>query len=463
MLQQIFKSIQNNNGRAYLVGGYVRDFILSNGKSLEDESFKDIDIEVFGLSYDELIKILSEFGKVDLVGKSFGVIKLTTKSGIDYDFNLPRRDSKNGIGHKGFTVVVDHTMTIEEAAARRDFTINSISIDVNGNIIDPYNGKFDIENRVLKPTSEAFKEDSLRVLRGFQFSARFNMNPSVGCCMDSVEMKVDYNNLPKERVWTEWEKWASKGKHYSTSLRYLKNVYWSSLYPELHAIYDVKQDFQFHPEGTVDIHTGFVLDHMAEICERENIIGEDRLVLIFAALCHDFGKATTTKLEFKAKYNREVITANGHEAAGGPLTRSFLESIGCPEKIIERVIPLVVNHMVTCQTLSDRAIRRLSVRLGKATIKELCFLIEADHCGRPPLAKKLSDNLIHLIYKATALGIIDGKPEAVVKGQDIVDFGYKPGPIVGKIQKKLYDMQINGKFAVKYDGLSRIKSFVHEF
>lgn len=340
MLQQIFKSIQNNNGSAYLVGGFVRD------KFLDIES-KDIDIEVFGLDYDKLSEILSSFGKVDSVGKSFRVLKLFC-NGQDYDFNLPRRDSKNGIGHKGFSVVVDHTMTIEEAAARRDFTINSISIDVNGNIIDPYNGQFDIQNRILKPTSEAFKEDSLRVLRGLQFSARFNMNPSVDCCMDAIEMKADYVNLPKERVWEEWNKWASKGKHYSTSLKYLKSVGWTSLYPELNAIYGVEQDFQFHPEGTVDIHTGFVLDNMAEICDRENVTGEDRLVLIFAALCHDFGKATTTKLEFKAKYNREVITSNRHAQEGVSISNNFLRSIGCPEKIIERVLPLVKEHMILC-------------------------------------------------------------------------------------------------------------------
>lgn len=162
MLTKIFNTIQENNGRAYLVGGFVRDWVMSNGKSLEEESYKDIDIEVFGLSYEKLEQILSKFGKVDLVGKSFGVLKLTTFSGVDYDFNLPRRDSKNGIGHKGFDVVVDHTLSIEEAASRRDFTINSMSIDIDGNLIDPFNGKEAIKYGLLIPTSKAFSEDSLR-------------------------------------------------------------------------------------------------------------------------------------------------------------------------------------------------------------------------------------------------------------------------------------------------------------
>jgi len=111
--------------------------------------------------------------------------------------------------------------------------------------------------------------------------------------------------------------------------------------------------------------------------------------------------------------------------------------------------------------LSDKAIRRLSVRLDKASIRELCYLIEADQCGRPPLPKKCSDKLIFLIYKSNLLGIIDGKPEAIITGQDIVDLGYKPGPIIGKIQKKLYQMQLNGKFKNK-SGLNFVKDFVSQ-
>lgn len=452
MLKKIIAEIENSGGKVYLVGGYVRDKIMGN-------TSKDIDIEVFKLSYEKLSDILSKFGKVDLVGKSFGVLKVNI-NGQDYDFNLPRRDSKNGVGHKDFTIEVDHNMTIEEAASRRDFTINAISIDSEGNIIDPFNGLNDIKNNVLRPVSKAFKQDVLRPLRGFQFSARFNMNPTVGCILDSVELMDGYKYLPKERIWEEWKKWASKGEYFRTSLRFLKNTYWKRLYPELNAIFGVEQDKVFHPEGTVDIHTGYVLEEMFKNCRHLNITGDDKLVLIFAALCHDFGKANTTEKRFSEKHNREIISAIGHEKAGGPLTESFLNSIGCPKNIIERVIPLVENHMVACQKLSDNAIRRLSNRLGKATIEELCLLIMSDHNGRPPIEKGISENLWYLIIRSTKLGLLNGKPESIVKGQDIVDFGFEPGPIVGKIYKKLYNMQLNGKFFNKEDGLSRIESFI---
>lgn len=454
MLKEILQAIQQNGGKPYKVGGWVRDRLLGIPS-------KDIDIEVFGLDYDALSGILSRFGKVDLVGKKFGVLKVNV-NGEDYDFNLPRRDSKNGIGHKDFDIVVDHTMTIEDAAARRDFTINSMSVDVDGNLIDPYMGRFDLEAKRLNPTSEAFLEDSLRILRGFQFSARFDMRPTLGCCMDAVEMKKEYYELSIERIWEEWKKWASKGIHYSTSLKYLKNVYWLSLYPEIDALYGLEQDKFWHPEGDVLIHTGFVLDHMAEVCVRENITGDDRLVLIFSALCHDMGKAVCSEKKFSEKYNREVITSIQHEKLGVPIARKFLESIGCPEKIIERVLPLVENHMVGHNLLSDKAIKKLSVRLGKATIQELCYLIESDVCGRPPLPKEFSDKFLHFIYRSVKLGLMNGKPEHMVSGQDIVEFGYAPGPIVGKIYRKLYELQCSEAFENKAQGLKMIHTFVKQ-
>ncbi len=446
MIKEILKEI----GTAYYVGGYVRDKILGIDS-------KDIDIEVFGLSYEYLADLLKEFGKVDLVGKSFGVLKVNI-NGQDYDFNLPRRDSKNGIGHKGFSIEVDHSMTIEEAASRRDFTINSISMDREGNIIDPFNGVQDIKNRILQPTSEAFKEDSLRVLRGFQFAARFNMVASEKCKEYSKEMIAEYSDLPKERIWEEWKKWASKGNYYTASLKYLKDSGWISLYPALNALFDLEQDNVFHPEGSVYKHTGLVLDHIAQVCKRERISGENRLVLVFAALCHDMGKAVCTERKYSEKYQREVVTSYQHEKLGVPIAEEFLQSIGCPISIIKKVLPLVEYHMVL--QVSSKIVKKLSEKVEPASILELCYVIEADQCGRHPLPKKISDNLIHLYYIAKKEGVLYNKPEKIVSGQDVVDFGYGPGPITGKIVKKLYQMQLNESFQTKEQGLSRIHSFV---
>lgn len=451
MMQTVFNEIESYGGKAYFVGGCVRDYIMN-------KPVKDIDIEVFGISINTLQEVLSKFGEPNLVGKSFGIIKITIGD-QEYDFSIPRKDSKNGVGHKGFDVELCPNISLEEAAARRDFTINAISMDINLQFNDPYGGRNDISAKRLNPVSEAFKEDPLRILRGMQFSARFDMNPSIGCIMDCNEIIHEVKDLPKERIFEEFKKFALKGEFYSTALRFMVNCGITKLYPEIHNLIGLEQDKEFHPEGDVLIHTGFVLDEMHKICVRENITGDDRMVLIFSALCHDFGKAGTTEKRFSKKYNREVISSIGHEKASGPLARKFLESIGCPEKIIEKVVVLVENHMLH-QAMSDKAIRKLSNRLGKATIRELVLLVEADQFGRPPKEKVLNPNVVNTINRAKELGVFNGKPEPIIKGEDILNLGYESGPIVGKILKKLYEMQLNGSFKDKESGLRSVKGLV---
>ncbi|MBN1854502.1 MAG: CCA tRNA nucleotidyltransferase, partial [Pirellulales bacterium] len=145
-----------------LVGGCVRDHLL--GKMP-----KDIDIEVFGLRYDQIADALNHDFRVDVVGQSFGVIKIDN----EIDISLPRSESKCGVGHTGFMVTVDPMMTPRDAAARRDFTINSLAMDFDGQIFDFFGGQEDLNRKILRATTAAFQEDPLRVLRGMQFAARF--------------------------------------------------------------------------------------------------------------------------------------------------------------------------------------------------------------------------------------------------------------------------------------------------
>jgi len=141
-MKHILEAIVTIGGRPLFIGGCVRDKILR-------QEPKDIDVEVYDLPADQLIEVLSRFGRVDQVGVSFGVIKLTTDDD-DFDFTLPRLDNKTGNGHTGFEVIVDHTLSPLEAAKRRDFTINSIAEDMDGNLIDPYGGESDLMYGVLR-------------------------------------------------------------------------------------------------------------------------------------------------------------------------------------------------------------------------------------------------------------------------------------------------------------------------
>ena len=158
--------------QSFLVGGCVRDWLLGIPN-------KDFDIEVFGVTYEELIAALAPRGRTDLVGRSFGVVKLTTPGGDTFDFTIPRRDSKVAPGHKGFAVTFDPAITPEAASARRDFTINALMFDPRrGEVLDFFGGREDLRNRVLRHTSGAFVEDPLRVLRGMQLVARLHLNPA---------------------------------------------------------------------------------------------------------------------------------------------------------------------------------------------------------------------------------------------------------------------------------------------
>ena len=191
---------ENGGGTPFLVGGCVRDAVLNLPS-------KDVDIEVFNIDIEDLISTLKEIGSVDLVGKSFGVIKFIY-NGNTYDVSVPRTEEKNN--HEpysdSFDVELNTSLSMKEAASRRDFTINAMYMDINGTIHDPYNGMEDIKNRTLRPTTEKFQEDPLRVLRGMQFAARFCMLPSQSCVVYGMNLRNEYKKLPKERVWEEWKK-----------------------------------------------------------------------------------------------------------------------------------------------------------------------------------------------------------------------------------------------------------------
>lgn len=179
--------------RCQLVGGFVRDRLL------EIES-KDLDMEVYGLSYDQIVDVLSPWHHVDLFGRSFGVVKVDN----EIDISLPRSESRAGVGHTAFSVTTDSTLSPRDAAARRDFTINAIAIDFDGNIYDPFGGQTDLQNGVLRATTTAFSEDPLRALRGMQFAARFGFDMDEKTVELCRQMSHEYQHLSAERVWEEW-------------------------------------------------------------------------------------------------------------------------------------------------------------------------------------------------------------------------------------------------------------------
>lgn len=440
--------------QAYLVGGSVRD-------ALAGRPGHDFDIEVFGVGYEELARALRRWGRTDLVGRSFGVVKLTTGQGDVHDFSIPRRDSKVAPGHKGFEVAFDPAITPRDAASRRDFTINALMFDPRRReLLDFFGGVEDWRARRLRHTSSAFVEDPLRVLRGMQFAARFDLQIAPETAALCRQMAPGFRELAVERVREEWLKWAQQSTVPSRGLRWLEATGWLEHFPEIAALRDTPQDPEWHPEGDVFIHTAHCLDALAGLPAWQSANAETRAVLSFAVLAHDFAKPATTH-EAERDGKRRIVSP-GHEAAGGPLAEQFLERINIPAALRERVVPLVTNHLAHLQTLSDRAVRRLAKRLEPATIRELIVVITADQFGRPPRPREISAAVHTLEARASELALQSSAPRPVLLGRHLLALGCKPGPAMGEILAAAFEAQLDGEFATleSATGWLRVQSAV---
>ena len=217
---EIAERIRKAGGRALLVGGCVRDALLGLDA-------KDIDMEVYGLDAKAIEASLSESFFHDTVGRAFGVFIL---KGLNIDLALPRRESKTGPKHTDFKIEGDPEMSPQEAATRRDFTLNAISYDpLTHEWIDPCEGRSDLRARRLRHVSPAFIEDPLRVLRGMQFVARFNLVADP----ETIELcaSLSPQHLPSERLWEEWKKLLLKGQQIGAGLEFLKACNWLPFFP----------------------------------------------------------------------------------------------------------------------------------------------------------------------------------------------------------------------------------------
>ena len=400
-------------GRPRLVGGGVRDWLLGIAA-------KDFDVEVAGVDFETLQPTLAPFGATDVVGRSFGVIKVRSRaSGEEYDFSLPRRESKTGAGHRGFAVAPDPSLSDAEAAARRDFTVNAIALDpFTGEIIDPLGGQRDLAARVLRHTSAAFVEDPLRVLRAMQLAARFDFSLAPETAALCRRIAATFVELPVERVWHEWAKWAEKSLKPSRGLAVLEETGWLQHFPEVAALRGTPQEPEWHPEGDVFTHTQHCLDALVALDDWKSSAPPRRRMLMFAVLAHDFGKPATTQRVEKRGALR--WTSPGHEAAGGPLADSFLRRIGAPLETDPPVRALVVNHLAHHHgqaQFSDTSVRRLARKLAPATIDDLALVMRADSNGRPPLTSPDTHARIdELVAKAHALALADAAPKPILLG-----------------------------------------------
>src|SRR5690242_9794979 len=305
---EISRAVREAGGRAYLVGGLVRDRLMGS-----TEPARDYDLEVYGLDGPALRSILERFGRVNAVGEAFTVYKVG-----EIDVSIPRRDSKTGAGRRGFAVTGDPSMSVAEASRRRDFTINAMLCDpLTGDVIDPHGGQIDLRARRLRAVDpETFVEDSLRVLRGMQFAARFEF--SIDPATVALCRRIPLNDLPAERLWGEFEKLLLRSRRPSIGLRAgLDLGVIDALFPEFKALVGCPQEPAWHPEGDVWVHTLQAVDLAAALIA--DLPMPKQVVVMLGTLCHDLGKPPTTKVIDGR------IRSLDHEAEGLPPTTRVLD------------------------------------------------------------------------------------------------------------------------------------------
>jgi tRNA nucleotidyltransferase (CCA-adding enzyme) len=439
-LRQLEQQIRRAGGRTWLVGGCIRDLLLGRQP-------QDLDLEVSGLPPGQLHALLTEQFSVQFVGKTFAVFKL---QGLPIDISIPSRMLIDPASVSGLLRQSDPDMDIDEALARRDFTINAMAWDPDTlELRDPFNGRADLDAHVLRHASDRFSEDPLRVLRGMQLAARFGLTvapETVALCQTLTQ-----EGQPSERLWEEWKKLLLQGIKPSIGLRFLSDCGWLRFYPELAALQGCKQDPIWHPEGDVWIHTLHCSDWFA--AERTGHQDDD-LVVGLAILCHDFGKPATTTNDFGR------ITSRGHEQEGEAPTRCFLERLTNQGDLIDEVIPLVLCHLrpraLHDANASDSAVRRLARKVRR--IDRLVRVARADHAGRPPQPFDGFPAGEWLLERARRLEVEAQAPAPLVMGRHILELGIQPGPHLGQLLDDCYEAQLDGLFSTLDEGIAFAKS-----
>lgn len=349
---QIAKIIKENNGTLYLVGGSLRDTMLGL-------PVHDLDFCVTGVSF---VKFLELFPKAKVIGKDFPVFLLNS-----HEFALARTERKISQGHLGFEITSNENITIEEDLKRRDITINAIAKNVlTGEIIDPYNGTLDLQNKFIRHVSDAFSEDPLRVYRVARFAARFNFKVDNTTLKLMQNLKQELSSLSVERVFIELKK-ALQTPTPSIFFNVLKQANLLDVhFKEILNLINVPQPKTYHPEGDVYNHTMIVLDEVSKITSDETTR--------FCALTHDFGKACTPN---------DILPRHiGHEVLGIDIIRNFCNRLKMPTMWKKKAIATCKYHMKAgiCSNMRPYKLAKFLNEVNKSAIslKELNIISNAD-------------------------------------------------------------------------------------
>lgn len=414
-------------GHLYEVGGVIRDELLE----LPDAGI-DRDYLICGVAIEDVISTLKKHGKVDVVGKSFGVIKYTEYPGGDssqrtFDIALPRSEVSTGGGHKDFAVTFDPHLPIESDLKRRDFTINAMARSLaDRRIVDPYGGQKDLENRLLRIVFErSFKEDPLRILRAVQFAARFDLiiEPVTWKAMRDDAHLV--RSVSAERIAEELNKLLLRAKYPSAGFRLFNDCgALEHVLPELLPAIECDQPGGFHRWNVYE-HTLHVID---------SVPAEKGLRLKLASLFHDITKPQSKEITDGG------ATFYGHERTGAIVARKVMKRLRYSNELISDVSTLVERHMFTTG-VTDKGLRRLIRRVGPELIFDLLELRRADVLGQGMGGHTEDVDQ----FEADIRAELERKPpfgpsDLALNGHDLMRlFKLKPGPPLGRLIEHLVE------------------------
>ncbi|MCA1560041.1 MAG: polynucleotide adenylyltransferase [Acidobacteria bacterium] len=439
----IARAVRERGGRALIVGGWVRDQLLGLPS-------KDVDLEIYGVPASELRMVLERFGPVNTVGESFTVYKVA-----DVDVALPRRESRIGRGHRGFEVSGEPSLSVAEAARRRDFTINAIAWDpLTNEYEDPWNGRRDLEARILRAVDpRTFGDDSLRVLRAVQFAARFEFDLDPGT--REICRRLTLDDLPAERIWGEIEKLLLQAAHPSVGFTLALDLgVIERLFPELRRLVGCPQEPDWHPEGDVWVHTLMVVDEARR--RIHDLERPQQIAVMLGAVCHDLGKPLTTA------FVDGRIRSIDHEPAGVAPATAFLDRLNIHTiggfDVRKHVLGMVAHHLKphafskTQPPAGDGAFRRLAQRVDLDLLARVAM---SDCVGRE--GHHDCSGIDWFVDRARQLGVQHAAPEPILKGRHLLELGVEPGPRMGQILRQIYEQQLDGQVHSLDDAIAQAR------
>lgn len=449
-IQKIFKILIDNNYQIYIVGGAVRDIVMG----IEPQ---DYDFTTSALP-NEITDIFTSKGyKVIPTGIEHGTVTVLIDN-IPFEITVFRKDKLCDGRH----CEIEFTSSLEEDIKRRDFTINSLVMDKDNNIIDLTNGLDDIKNRLIRTVGdpyERFTEDYLRILRAIRFSAKLNFEIDMSTYDAIKALYPNLTKISKERIRDEFSKIIlSEHRIKGLMMLYETNII-DIIIPDFSILADIEQPKEFHPEGDVLKHTILILEKIEE---------GDSLHLILATLLHDYGKIFTYSYDIEKKR----ITFNEHDIVGAQNVNEILFNLKYDNDTIEKVYYIISNHMKFHQKMSKSTIKKLMlIKTDKGyaynpifddLLKLYKYEIEAS------LKEKIKDiehyeellKRIEEIKKELNEELKRQTLKRLITGYDIMALGIQPGPIISEIMENIENAQLEGTIKTRDEALEYLKDLI---